>query len=102
MIKRRKSRVINIGNVPVGGKNPITVQSMTKTDTRDVKATVRQIKELQEYGCEIIRCAVPDTEAAEALGRIKKGISIPLIADIHFDYRLALMALDAGIERIAA
>jgi len=98
MIKRRKSRVINIGTVPVGGKNPITVQSMTKTDTRDIKATVRQITELQEYGCEIIRCAVPDMEAAEALAGIKKGISIPLIADIHFDYRLALAALDAGID----
>ena len=84
----------------VGGRNPITVQSMTKTDTRDIKATVRQIKELQEYGCEIIRCAVPDLEAAEALAGIKKGISIPLIADIHFDYRLALKALDVGIDAL--
>ncbi len=71
---------------------------MTKTDTRDVKATVRQVKELQEYGCEIIRCAVPDMEAAQALAGIKRGISIPLIADIHFDYRLALAALKAGVD----
>jgi (E)-4-hydroxy-3-methylbut-2-enyl-diphosphate synthase len=95
---RRKSKQINIGNVPVGGNAPIAVQSMTKTDTRDVKATVRQIKELQECGCEIIRCAVPDAQAAKALVDIKKRIKIPLVADIHFDYRLALMALEAGVD----
>lgn len=98
VIKRRLSKQINIGNVPVGGGAPIAVQSMTKTDTRDVKATVRQIKELQECGCEIIRCAVPDAEAAKALVDIKKLIKIPLVADIHFDYRLALMALEAGVD----
>ena len=97
-IHRRLSKQINIGSVPVGGGAPITVQSMTKTDTRDVKATVRQIKELQEIGCEIIRCAVPDAQAAEALVDIKKRIKIPLVADIHFDYRLALMALEAGVD----
>jgi (E)-4-hydroxy-3-methylbut-2-enyl-diphosphate synthase len=98
MIKRRKSKTIHIGSVPVGGGFPITVQSMTKTDTRDVKATVRQIKELQEYGCEIIRVAVPDMEAARAIVDIKKKIKIPLVADIHFDYRLALAALEGGVD----
>jgi (E)-4-hydroxy-3-methylbut-2-enyl-diphosphate synthase len=98
MIKRRISKAIKIGGVTVGGGAPIVVQSMTKTDTRDVKATVRQIKELEECGCEVIRVAVPDAEAAEALAPIKKRISIPLIADIHFDYRLALSALKAGVD----
>ena len=98
VIKRRKSKQIHIGNVPVGGNAPIAVQSMTKTDTRDVKATVRQIKELQECGCEIIRCAVPDAQAAKALVDIKKRIKIPLVADIHFDYRLALIALESGVD----
>ncbi len=82
----------------MGGGAPIAVQSMTKTDTRDVRATVNQIKELQEFGCEIIRVAVPDQQAAEAIQRIKKKISIPLIADIHFDYRLALAAIDSGAD----
>ncbi len=98
MSTRRKSKEIRIGDVTIGGGAPIVVQSMTKTDTHDVMSTVRQIKELEEYGCELIRVAVPDTEAAQALSAIKKGISIPLIADIHFDYRLALMALEAGVD----
>jgi len=98
MISRRISRPIQIGNVTVGGTAPITVQSMTKTDTRDVKATVEQIKELEDCGCEIIRVAVPDAEAAQALFAIKKGISIPLIADIHFDYRLALASIESGVD----
>jgi (E)-4-hydroxy-3-methylbut-2-enyl-diphosphate synthase len=98
MKKRRNSKVIHVGKVAIGGDNPIVVQSMTKTDTRDVKSTIAQIKELEEYGCEIIRVAVPDMEAARALASIKKGISIPLIADIHFDYRLALAALDNGVD----
>lgn len=95
---RRKSRPIQIGNVTVGGDAPIVVQSMTKTDTHDVRSTVRQIKELEDYGCEIIRVALPDEEAASAIKDIKKGISIPLIADIHFDYRIALRALEAGAD----
>jgi (E)-4-hydroxy-3-methylbut-2-enyl-diphosphate synthase len=95
---RRISKAIKIGDVTVGGGAPIVVQSMTKTDTRDVKATVRQIKQLEEVDCEIVRVAVPDTEAAGALVDIKKGIKIPLVADIHFDYRLALAALKAGID----
>ena len=82
----------------MGGDAPIVVQSMTKTDTRDARATIEQIRELEDCGCEIIRCAVPDLEAARALKTIKKGISIPLVADIHFDYRLALAALESGVD----
>jgi (E)-4-hydroxy-3-methylbut-2-enyl-diphosphate synthase len=96
--KRRSSKQINIGGVKVGGGAPIVVQSMTKTDTRDVKATVRQIKQLEAAGCEIVRLAVPDVQAARALVDIKKKVKLPLVADIHFDYRLALMALEAGVD----
>lgn len=98
MINRRVSKELHIGTVKVGGGAPISVQSMTNTDTRDIKATVYQINELEETGCEIIRVAVPDMEAAEAIIGIKKGIHIPLIADIHFDYRLALASLKAGVD----
>ncbi|MGW8321761.1 MAG: flavodoxin-dependent (E)-4-hydroxy-3-methylbut-2-enyl-diphosphate synthase, partial [Thermodesulfobacteriota bacterium] len=98
MVKRKKTRKIYVGQVPIGGGAPVAVQSMTKTDTRDVPATVRQIRRLQKAGCEIIRLAVVDMEAAEALGRIRKAVTIPLIADIHFDYRLALEALEAGVD----
>ena len=86
---RRISKQIQIGGVKIGGGAPVVVQSMTNTDTRDVKSTIRQIKQMERYGCEIIRVAVPDMQAASALNDIKKGIKIPLIADIHFDYRLA-------------
>jgi (E)-4-hydroxy-3-methylbut-2-enyl-diphosphate synthase len=95
---RRISRAIQIGDVTVGGGAPIVVQSMTKTDTCDVMSTINQIKELESCGCELVRVAVPDAEAARALPAIKKGISIPLIADIHFDHRLALTALEGGID----
>ncbi len=98
MIQRRISKAIRIGDVIVGGNAPIAVQSMTKTDTRDVASTVRQIKELEDCGCEIIRSAVPDMEAALALAEIRKQIKIPLVADIHFDYRLALQAIESGID----
>ncbi len=98
MIPRRKSKPINIGKVVVGGDAPIVVQSMTKTDTRDVRATVQQIRDLEMCGCEVVRSAVPDVEAVAALKEIKSQISIPLIADIHFDYRLALGALEAGVD----
>jgi (E)-4-hydroxy-3-methylbut-2-enyl-diphosphate synthase len=98
MKKRRISKSINIGKVTVGGGAPIVVQSMTKTDTRDVMSTIYQIKELEECGCELVRVAVPDNEASRALPAIIKGISIPLIADIHFDYRLALAAIAAGVD----
>jgi len=97
-VARRLTRQIKVGGVKVGGDAPVTVQSMTNTHTADVKATVAQIKALEEAGCEIIRVAVPDMEAACALGAIKKAISIPLIADIHFDWRLALKALDEGVD----
>ena len=100
MIKRRISKAIQIGGVKVGGGAPVSVQSMTKTDTRNVAATVSQIKELEECGCEIIRVAVPDTEAAEAISKIKKKITIPLIADIHFDYRLALASIKSGADAL--
>ncbi len=100
MIKRRSSRPIQVGSVRVGGEAEVVVQSMTKTDTRDIEATRRQIQELADCGCEIVRVAVPDREAAEALGQIKKASPIPLIADVHFDYRLALKALEAGVDEI--
>ncbi len=98
MTKRRVTKPVYVGGVKVGGDADITVQSMTKTDTRDVAATVRQIHELEEAGCEIIRCAVPDMEAAEAMAEIKKQISIPLIADIHFHYQLALECVRGDID----
>ena len=98
MIQRRKTRPIQLGKVKVGGDAPITVQSMTKTDTRDVRATVQQIWDLEAAGCEIVRCAVPVREAAEQLGEIKKRIRIPLVADIHFNYKLALIAIEQGVD----
>jgi (E)-4-hydroxy-3-methylbut-2-enyl-diphosphate synthase len=98
MIRRRQTREIRIGNSAVGGSNPVSVQSMTKTDTRDAAATVRQILSLEAAGCEIVRLAVPDIDAAKALGPIKKAVSVPLIADIHFDWRLALESLVQGID----
>ena len=98
MNPRRASKPIQIGSVTVGGDAPIVVQSMTKTDTRDVMSTIAQIKELEEYGCKLVRVAVPDVEAARAISAIKRGVSLPIIADIHFDYRLALIALEAGAD----
>ena len=98
VIQRRKTRPIQLGKVKVGGDAPITVQSMTKTDTRDVRATVQQIWDLEAAGCEIIRCAVPVREAALQLGDIKKKIRIPLVADIHFNYKLALIAIEQGVD----
>ncbi len=98
MNRRRTSKPIQIGSVTVGGSAPIVVQSMTKTDTRDVMSTIYQIRELEECDCELVRVAVPDAEAAQAISAIKRGVSIPIIADIHFDYRLALMALEAGAD----
>jgi (E)-4-hydroxy-3-methylbut-2-enyl-diphosphate synthase len=95
---RRTSKPLRIGKVTVGGDAPIVVQSMTKTDTRDIPATINQIKELEDCGCEIVRVAVPDKEASESIAAIKKGVSLPIIADIHFDYRLALAALQAGVD----
>src|SRR5215510_13928722 len=98
MITRRKTRQIKVGNLAVGGGAPITVQSMTKTDTRDVQATLLEIWSLEAAGCDIVRCAAPVKEAAEKLGEIKKQIRIPLVADIHFNYKLALIALEQGVD----
>ncbi|MCP4104435.1 MAG: flavodoxin-dependent (E)-4-hydroxy-3-methylbut-2-enyl-diphosphate synthase [Desulfobacteraceae bacterium] len=98
IIKRKKTRQIAVGNVKVGGMAPIAVQSMTNTYTQDVRATVSQIQRLEQAGCEIVRAAVPDNEAAEAISSIKQEISIPLIADIHFDHRLAIASARAGAD----
>ncbi len=100
MIKRRFSKQIQIGDVKIGGDAPITVQSMCNTDTRDVEKTVAQIKELQNAGCEIIRVAVLNKDAANAIKEIKKQIQIPIIADIHFDYRLAIQCIENGIDAL--
>ena len=97
-IKRRKTRQINVGKVKIGGSAPIAVQSMTNTSTQDITATVSQIRRLQEAGCEIVRVAVPDQEAAAAVAAIKAQIDIPLIADIHFNYRLAIAAAKSGAD----
>jgi len=99
-IVRKKTRKINLGGVPIGGDAPITVQSMTNTNTSDVQATVAQIVELEEAGCEIIRVAVPDREAVDALPEIIKKINLPLIADIHFNHQLAIDAMKAGVAAI--
>ena len=97
---RDNTKVIKIGDRVIGGGNPILIQSMTNTKTEDVEATVNQIKELEAAGCDIIRCAVPTMEAAKALKEIKKQINIPLVADIHFDYRLAIAAMENGADKI--
>ncbi|WP_127476192.1 flavodoxin-dependent (E)-4-hydroxy-3-methylbut-2-enyl-diphosphate synthase [Sulfurivermis fontis] len=97
-IQRRKSRQIKVGNVPVGGDAPISVQSMTNTDTHDVAATVRQIRALEAVGADIVRVSVPDMAAAEAFGEIKKQVQVPLVTDIHFDYKIALRVAELGAD----
>jgi len=97
-MRRKITNPVKLGSLVIGGGAPVTVQSMTKTDTRDVRSTVAQIQQLEKAGCEIIRAAVLDYEAAEALGKIRQQISIPLVADIHFDYRLALTAIEQGVD----
>ena len=99
-MNRQKTRRVMVGNVPVGGGAPVSIQSMTNTDTRDAAATSAQIARLAEAGCEIVRCAVPDMRAAEALDEIVKRSPIPVAADIHFDHRLALRAAEAGVAKI--
>jgi (E)-4-hydroxy-3-methylbut-2-enyl-diphosphate synthase len=99
-MERHKTREVAIGNRVIGGEHPIAIQSMTNTKTEDIAATVAQIGQLTKAGCEIIRCAVPTMEAAQALEEIKKQISIPLVADIHFDYRLAIAAMEHGADKI--
>lgn len=97
---RKETKKIKVGDIYIGGNSKIAIQSMTNTDTRDIKATINQILRLEEAGCDIVRCAVPDMEAAEAIKEIVKGIHIPLVADIHFDYRLALKAIENGISKL--
>lgn len=99
-ILRRKTQKIRVGNLYIGGDAPISIQSMTNTDTRDARSTVEQIKRLEEAGCEIVRVAILDQEAAAAIKEIKKAIKIPLVADIHFDYRLALASMENGVDKI--
>ena len=97
---RDHTKEVQIGNVTIGGGNPTRIQSMTNTKTEDVEATVAQILALEKAGCEIIRCAVPNMDAAKAIGEIKKQIHIPLVADIHFDYKLAIAAIENGADKI--
>ncbi|MFO7889382.1 MAG: flavodoxin-dependent (E)-4-hydroxy-3-methylbut-2-enyl-diphosphate synthase [bacterium] len=99
-ISRRKTKQVLVGNVAIGGNAPVSVQSMTNTKTRNVTATIRQITDLERAGCEIVRVAVPDLKSAQALADIKKSISIPIIADIHFNYKLALKAMENGADKI--
>src|SRR3989304_3212936 len=97
-IERRKTRQIIVGGVKVGGDAPVVVQSMTTTDTSDIDTTVAQIHELEKVGCEIVRVAVPEQKSAEALAKIKSQIHLPMVADIHFDYKLALRAIEQGVD----
>jgi (E)-4-hydroxy-3-methylbut-2-enyl-diphosphate synthase len=99
-IKRRLSRVVKIGTVSIGGAHPVAVQSMTKVKASDIEKTLRQIKQLEKAGCEIVRLAVKDSADAKAIKRIKSGAKIPIVADIHFDWRLALQAIDSGADKI--
>ena len=100
MTKRNKTRVVKVGNIYLGGDNPIYIQSMTNTKTKDIKATIKQINELEALGCDIIRVAVLDSEDAYSISEIKKGINIPLVADIHFDQELAIIAINQGVDKI--
>lgn len=100
LIERKKTKQVSVGNVRIGNFSPITIQSMTNTKTEDVRSTIQQILELEQAGCEIIRCAVPTMEAAESLKKIKEQIHIPLVADIHFDYKLAIASIEAGADKI--
>lgn len=100
MIRRRTTRTIQVGPLLLGGQAPIVIQSMNNTDTRDVRATLEQIRRLAESGCELTRVAIPDLEAASALSEIRRGSPLPIVADIHFDYRLALAAIEAGADKI--
>src|SRR4051794_33792897 len=97
---RRETKAVKIRDIVVGGGAPVSVQSMTKTDTTDVDGTIKQIEQMVEAGCEIVRVAVPDNDAAIALKEIRKRTNVPLVADIHFHYKLALMALEAGIDKL--
>ena len=99
-MERTQTRPIVVGNVKIGGQNKVVIQSMTNTKTKDVESTVKQIKQLEKAGCEIIRVACLDTEDAKAIKEIKKQINIPIVADIHFDYKIALEAINSGVNKI--
>ncbi|MDO5038206.1 flavodoxin-dependent (E)-4-hydroxy-3-methylbut-2-enyl-diphosphate synthase [Clostridium sp.] len=99
-MKRKLTRVVNIKDLKIGGNNPVIIQSMTNTDTRDVKSTLEQINKLVSAGCQMVRCAVPDMEACEALKEITEKSPVPIVADIHFDYRLALKAIENGVSKL--
>lgn len=98
--KRRQCNEVSVGNVKIGGNNPISIQSMTNTDTRDAKATIEQINKLENAGCDIVRVAIPDMQACKNISRIKKNTNIPIIADIHFDHRLAIEAINQGVDGV--
>lgn len=100
LIPRKKTRKVRVGNIFIGGDAPVTVQSMTNTDTRNIRATVEQIKRIQEAGCDIIRAAVPDMEAADAVREIKKQTAVPFVADIHYDYRIAIKCIENGVDKV--
>lgn len=100
IIKRKTTKPIRVGNITIGGKNPIVIQEMTNTYTADIDKTVRQIKELEDYGVKLMRVAVPNIKSAYAIKEIKTQVNIPLIADIHFDYRLALISIESGIDKL--
>ena len=100
MVHRTETRPVKVGNIQIGGNDQVVIQSMTTTKTHDVKATVEQIQKLEEAGCQIVRVACPDQRAAEAIPLIKKEVNVPLVADIHFDYKLALKAIEGGIDKI--
>ena len=100
MTQRKQTKTVQIGNRVIGGGNPVLIQSMTNTRTEDIKATVSQINRLAAAGCDIVRCTVPTMEAAEALTEIKKQTQIPVVADIHFDYRMAIAAIEHGADKI--
>ena len=100
MIKRKKTKVVKVGNIKIGGSNPIVIQSMTKTDTRDVAKTIKEIKQLEKAGCEIVRVAVKNIESAQTIRKIKKSTKIPIVCDIHYDYRLALESIKHGADKI--
>ena len=100
MIKRTETRVIKVGNVQIGGQNKVVIQSMCNTQTKDVEATVKQILKLEKAGCEIIRVACLDIEDAKAIKKIKEQIHIPIVADVHFNYKIALEAINAGVDKV--
>ena len=100
VIKKRKSRVVKVGKIPIGGGNPVVIQSMTKFKTADSEKVIKQIIELENAGCQIVRLAVKEKDDLKAFKKIKSRVNIPLVADIHFDYKLALMAIDSGADKI--